>query len=691
MSDNSSKVKNAVETLSIYIQEQIDNCETHDPSPELYQFLCEIKKELDRQKRSFETKRFFVVTIGALKAGKSTLINALTGYRVSPDGTGAETTKKCSIIMSADEEHREGITLYRYTKATSREMDDNERYETCKAATRYLMDYFKGSIDWDEGNSDFARKFILNEHRIVPNRDNLDYILTSSDFSELQDFRDFMLAEIRIKTDPGKRSVLSENVAIIDMPGLDGLLAGVDSNDVNPAGNPVNFLPLYSHLFLLVQSSISGLNRTTASKLKEWQAEKKSTPVYLVFNVIDSKSDWHEKESVKEENQKRQREAENEMKYRGVRYNSFYTTNAAKAWESCCGEEYEKRWRDDLELTAEKLRKDSRIEVLIGALLKDFNEHKERIIQVDAVNGVNNALNRFLERANELERMAKEDHNRLCDESVFWEKVNKTLNDCNKEINRKEIESSLGEKWDDQASAVSDWIDKEKKKWADFKWLYDEKDQDAQYEELARHVHDCIKNAHNEKGFSGTLNDLMKQKYEEFYNNVRIKLDNLKKDNLQYVECIDSLQEYLRRHEQWEDARSELEKVFSQPGLEDYKNMKKLPSRLPLWYKFKMKNFVGRFIDDSANKYRNDLTTKTRSDMLKNCINSEDEQDDKSIFNKTVKKMMASMERRITESRKTIEAEKIRDQEIIDLIPKLRNQIRPVDRACSEFQNVISI
>lgn len=692
MSNNSTKVKDAVKTLSVHIGEVLDKCEKNDSSLELNHFLREIQKELNRQIRAFDTKRFFVVTIGALKAGKSTLINALTGYRVSPDGTGAETTKKCSIIMSADEEHREGITLYRYTKATSREMDEKERYATCKAATRYLMDYFKGNSDWNDKNSDFERKFILNEHRIDPTRSNLDYILTSSDFSELQDFRDFMLAEIRIKTEPDKRSVLSEKVAIIDMPGLDGLLAGVDSNDVNPAGNPVNFLPLYSHLFLLVQSSISGLNRTTASKLKEWKAEKKSTPVYLVFNVIDSKSEWHNPKSVDEEKQKRQREAENEMKHQGIHYNNFYTINAAKAWESCCDEDYKNSWRDDLELTADKLRKDSKIDDLIGALLNNFNQHKDRIIQEDAVNGVNNALNRFVEQADKLERTAIEDHNRLCDECIFWDKIIELLKVCNTEINRKGIETSLGKEWDEKVEGVSAWIKNEKEKWANYKWIYDDADQNTQFENLAKHIHDCIKNSHNEKGFSDILDKKMKESFIGFYNKFNDKLEDLKKDNPQYKEYVDSLKENLRRFEQWKDSRSELEDIFSQPSLEDYKNLKKLPSRLlPPLYKFRMKNFVGQFIEDSVKKYVNDLTTRIRSDLTKYCINSEDGQDNKCLFNRRVNEVKDFLEITIKNRKDKINVAKTRDLNIIDIIPNLRDQIKPVDRACAEFQNTISI
>ena len=62
-----------------------------------------IRKELQPYLDAFESQAFFIVTFGMLKAGKSTLVNALVGNRnVSPVGHGCETTKRSSILFLAD-------------------------------------------------------------------------------------------------------------------------------------------------------------------------------------------------------------------------------------------------------------------------------------------------------------------------------------------------------------------------------------------------------------------------------------------------------------------------------------------------------------------------------------------------------------------------------------------------------------
>ena len=698
MSNNSKKVEEAIKTLLADVQDMAGKYEGSNHSQELRYFLREIQKELNRRQRAFGTKRLFVVTIGALKAGKSTLINALTGHRASPDGTGAETTKKCSIIMSADDEHPEGITLYRYGKEASPEMDETALRDTCQKATRSLIDYFKEIRDWDE-NGEFLKRFYpLHENRIDPSCDNLDYILTSSDFSGLQDFRDFMLAEIRIKTDPNdKHSVLSQNVAIIDMPGLDGLLAGVDSNEVNPAGNPINFLPLYSHLFLLVQSSISGLNRTTADKLKEWKAEKKSTPVFLVFNIINSKSEWHTKDSIDDDNKKRQENASKEMEQQQVRCRAFYTVNAAKAWESCHPEIYKDQyWDKEKNITEDQLREESKIEFLIEALRKVFDEQKDRIIQEDAVNGVSNALKKFLENAAELEKNAKDKRIRLNDERVFWEKIMNCFDACNKEYNRASIEASFEKNWEGQANEVKNWVENQKENWKKFPWDDDENGQniDDKMNKLVKYIQGSTQKAHKEQGFLNVLNNMMKDSFcNDFLNNFRSKLDNLKEDNPQYGDEIDSIKEEIRSFEQWEDSRPKMKDMFSQPDPFVYQKQKKLPRLSLRWiplYKKRLNKYVKDLIEGFAEYYYGGIATQKKSVLQSFCIKLNPD-DDTCLFNQRVNEVRKKLECETGDKIKKINAAFDKYEEIRMLIPDLTDKIKALNEICIDFQNKISI
>jgi hypothetical protein len=72
-------------------------------------------QDVDRARRQFDSKLFFVVVFGPLKAGKSTLTNALAGEYVSPAGFGRETTRRPSLVVQGAEGHT-GASLSRSPK-----------------------------------------------------------------------------------------------------------------------------------------------------------------------------------------------------------------------------------------------------------------------------------------------------------------------------------------------------------------------------------------------------------------------------------------------------------------------------------------------------------------------------------------------------------------------------------------------
>lgn len=702
MADNkSSKVRESMDALSSYIENLTKSfSENNGHISDLNQFLNEIQNELNRLQRAFDTRRFFVVTIGALKAGKSTLINALTGYRVSPDGTGAETTKKCSVIMSADDEHPEGITLYRYKKTSSQELNDEKRRINCEKATRLLMDYLKGICDWNEELSDFEQQtHSLRGHGLdqLHGMDNLDYILTSSDFSSLQQFRDFMLAEIRIKVDPNKRSVLSQNVAIIDMPGLDGTVAGVDSNDekVNPAGNPVEFIPKFSHLFLLVQSSISGLNRTTASKLKEWQAGKKSTPVYLVFNTINSKSDWWNDQSIQQESVDRQNKALAELKQQKVFYSACYTVNAAKAWESSQKDDNAQNWKSGI--TEDGLRKASDIEKLIEALKKDFSEQTDRIIQEDAVTGVSNALKKFIERANELKFTASQQLDQLTDERDTWDKILECLRDASKEINRGTIEAVLGQYWDEKMPEARQKISVAIQEGGRHPWLDKGKDAYTQVEQLATNVQESIRRAHAEDGFLGKLNELMKAEFKHFSDNLNGKLDELKevleKDRPASGECIDAAKREIKIFSVWPEAMfTKLREQYAPLTLNPVTQIDKKKLSNPIsrpWFQRTLERYGIKFIDKFQHDFIQALETSIKTQMSIFCITSDEHGD--CLLNSRIKEVEDYLEQTHKKRKEKLDSDIEFYRQVIESIPELIDEINKLRESCNEFERPFNI
>ena len=55
----------------------------HDVTSVLNDVLCEVQ----RRRRAFDSKLFFVIAFGMLKAGKSTLVNTFIGKKVYRPGT----------------------------------------------------------------------------------------------------------------------------------------------------------------------------------------------------------------------------------------------------------------------------------------------------------------------------------------------------------------------------------------------------------------------------------------------------------------------------------------------------------------------------------------------------------------------------------------------------------------------------
>jgi hypothetical protein len=693
MGNNSDKVKKRIEELSAYIQGVSEQCEQNEDASDVSRFLAEIQEELTRLRRAFNTRRFFVVTIGALKAGKSTLVNALTGYKVSPAGTGAETTKKCSIIMSADEEHPEGITLYRYRDVPSNpELGKKGKNDTCEKATRKLMDYLKGICDWEGELKNFDRKPIaLRARNIDPfnGMDNLEYILTSPDLSGLQQFRDYLLAEIRIQTDPAKESVLRQNVAIIDMPGLDGTLAGVDSSDVNPVGNPVNFIPKFCHLFLLVQSSISGLNRTTASKLNEWQAGKRNTPVYLVFNEINSKSGWRNDQSLKEEGKKSQERALAELRQQKVFYRDCYKVNAAKAWESCQKDEYSQYWQTGVSF--ESLRKASAIDVLMDALKKDFAEQKDRIIQEDAVNGVNNALNCFIEKANRLKEEASNNRKALNDERDVWGDIMSCIDRGNSEIKRDNLQSiictALGKKMSETEQKVRDAIEEGEK----YGWEDEKKSMYDQIVKFAVKIRDALQRAHIAQGFIEELNEVMKTEFENYYSKVNKKLDDLKYEKPSTGRYVDEVKSEIRSFSAWKDATTELKEQFKSIPIDPVTRVDK-EELTNFWTRPWTKKGLISYKEKYISKYENDLKKYLESEfkmrLTQFCV-TEGAHDD-CLFNRRVNAVKACLEEKKSKSLARVEKSIRQYSEIINLIPELITQIGYLEQSCKDFENSIS-
>jgi hypothetical protein len=180
--------------------------------------LEQIVRDIDRARRQFDGKLFFVVVFGPLKAGKSTLTNALAGEYVSPAGFGKETTRRPSLVVQASES---GIDQYfstdpdvnhslsqrevgRNVRGISPGEDETHRVAKVREAFDAVADYLRGIRSKDE----FQGRIRVST--LPLNGPLLEKSLTQNLVTEP------LLTVIRCKGG----HLLSKGVAIVDMPGL---------------------------------------------------------------------------------------------------------------------------------------------------------------------------------------------------------------------------------------------------------------------------------------------------------------------------------------------------------------------------------------------------------------------------------------------------------------------------------------
>lgn len=396
-------------------------------------FMTTLLHELDRNIRQFKTNRFFIAVFGALKAGKSTLINALAEHYTSPSGYGYETTLHCSLILCADEEHPEGIYLYQLTGNKKREETDRQE------KARELLDYFRGLYDWEfiskGGNWERSERYLLNGHDLHPSKDNLEAVLTEAVLSR---YPQLMLVEIRIKSEKDDNFLL-KNIGILDMPGLDGSIANVKTDPI------IAELPKAADYFLYVQSSIAAINSGARDYILSLINNSKE--YIVVFNEIRAQY-WLKSEVQSEVIEEQNNKAIGHLaKSLGVNPPRSFRINAAQAWDS-----KNRRFQVDKlmdGLTLEKLYDDSHIQDLKNEISKLCQNSVTEILDKNALN----SLKEWIKTALPLEdftKLQEEINQRWKQDLEKWKAIDQKfedirLTDEDKEDEPISIEDKLAE------------------------------------------------------------------------------------------------------------------------------------------------------------------------------------------------------------------------------------------------------
>ena len=252
--------------------------------------LEQVTRNMDRARRQFDSKLFFVVIFGPLKAGKSTLTNTLAGEYVSPTGFGKETTRRPSLVIcggesgidqyfSTDPEVNHFLSQRRLRKdagGVAAAEDEIQKLGKVREAFDAVADYLRGI----RGKDEFQGRIRVNTLHL--NAPSLEQALTQDLTTEP------LLTVIRCKGG----HLLSHGVAIVDMPGLDGSRS-------NWRADPIHeWVISRAEFFLFVQSSVAALNNETHDFLKEIVAQSTKPPVWLVQNIFDARH-WQPEEKRK--------------------------------------------------------------------------------------------------------------------------------------------------------------------------------------------------------------------------------------------------------------------------------------------------------------------------------------------------------------------------------------------------------
>lgn len=239
-----------------------------------------IRKKLQPYLDAFESQAFLIVTFGMLKAGKSTLVNTLVGDPdISPVGRGRETTKRSSIIFAADAKHPEGVYVYTPKGLPPPGEEDEWNKEKCEHLILALG-----------GVGNLEEEFIVEQ----PRKTIYELLTERPKKRELPPV---------IRIQPNKKArfpqenLLKDGVAILDTPGLDGIEGNATTDSF------WEVLPAQGDFFLLVQSSMSGLNNDCATQIANIYAKTETSPgILIVYNEIDAQfwlEDGVQKQSLK--------------------------------------------------------------------------------------------------------------------------------------------------------------------------------------------------------------------------------------------------------------------------------------------------------------------------------------------------------------------------------------------------------
>jgi len=235
-----------------------------------YEKIQILLDKLKQIKEEFSNGVFFISVLGGVKSGKSTLINLLSHKKVSTTRTGVETTLRPLIVSKANNTDITKDTIFAYKKVG---ISSSKDFEITKADFDECINHIKG----------FGKKPNANNIEIIENDLNKDIIEDLLTNPHREDGHKIIIVHIAITENSLNKelfpnNLLSQNIAFIDTPGLDGITAGAGGQ--REEGNK-DWLIERVDLALILQSTVSPLNN---SAIEYIQGIEFSEPEYLLMH-----------------------------------------------------------------------------------------------------------------------------------------------------------------------------------------------------------------------------------------------------------------------------------------------------------------------------------------------------------------------------------------------------------------------
>lgn len=382
-----------------------------DSTKKTSEVFNDVLSEIVRRRRAFDSKTFFMVTFGMLKAGKSTLVNTFVGKEVSPVGRAKETTLRSSIVLAADEENREGIYLYSPKECASSN-EEEALFEWQRKNGTSLMDFLNGLTTREEFLGSFKED-------VLPfSESELETLLTSPVVPEYPNILPPVIRIDASRTDSavGAANLLKDGVAIFDTPGLDGAKANKDSDPFWKS------LTTCGDYYLLVQSSMSAINKDCLELISDIFRETKNAPLLVVFNEIAANF-WQlpdvEKMKLRADSETASGELAEQLRTKmGGTLPESVSINAGEASDAVFGRS------EEMQKDPEEMIVESRVRKLRDRIVKTLREERTAIKVRNATDRMLKALKESIEKI-ETEKMAieTEEKNKSDEETKRWERT----------------------------------------------------------------------------------------------------------------------------------------------------------------------------------------------------------------------------------------------------------------------------